>query len=180
LKSIKNKNTVKFNKLLDDMILSYDSSNTFIKNISLLPKGIKGIVYFKLDKAINPDINIVVNISKRISCILDDISHNDYIIVCRIIPILIDNAIESAKLSEGKNLLFDVYRLNDDIIISIENSCSGNIDVNKIRSKYFSTKGVNRGLGLYIINNLLSKSKKIIFEQSCENDYFISKIIIKK
>ena len=180
LKSFKNKNTKKYENLLDDMLVMYNKNNNGIKNISLLPKGIKGIVYYKLDESLQNELNIFINISKQISGLLEKIENDEYVILCKTIPILLDNAIESAKNSIDKKLLFDIYKENDSIIISIENSCDEKIDLDMIDQKYFSTRGKNRGLGLHIVNVLLSKSKKISLIKSFNNKIFASKLVIKK
>lgn len=179
LKSFKNKNTKKYEKFLDDLILSYDKDVKIIKNISNLPKGIKGIIYYKLDELDKNNINISINISKQISGLIDKIDNDEYITLCKIIPILLDNAIYACNLSNDKKMLFEIYKEKDSLVFSIENSCYEKINIDIINNKYFSTKGENRGLGLFIVNKLLASSNKISLVQEYKDNYFISKLIFK-
>ena len=66
------------------------------------------------------------------------------------------------------------------IIIIISNSFNGSIDIKKIKEKNYSSKGKNRGLGLYIVNNLIKNTTNIYLNQYIENDIFNSKLEIKK
>lgn len=178
LKSVKNKNTKKYDKMLDDMIITYDKNGKGIKNISLLPKGLKGIIYFKINDL--SDLSVSVNISKRLSDSIEKMNHEEFVILCKCTSILLDNAIDACKDTESKRLLIDIYKENDNIIISIENSCREEVEIELINTKYYSTKGKDRGLGLYIVKNLLTKSKIIFLEQENNNDCFISRLKIKK
>lgn len=179
LKSFKNKNTKKYEKILDDLIVLYDKDDRTIKNISNLPKGIKGIIYYKLDDLDKYNINICINISNRISSVIDKIDSNDYILLCKILPILLDNSIYACKMSSDKFLLLEIYKKNDSIIFSIENSCAEFVSLEKINNKYFTTKGNGSGLGLYIVNKLLLNSNSISLCQEYKNNNFVSKIIYK-
>ena len=179
LKSFKNKNSKKYEKILDDMVNLYNKNGNSVKNIHLLPKGIKGIIYYKIDELDKLGLNINVNISKTISSIIEKIDGEVYIDICKILSILLDNAIDSCKNSNNKNFLIDIYKENDDIVISIENSYCEEINVDNLNKKYFSTKGQYRGLGLYIAYKIVNKSDILDLKQFYNNDYFVSKLIIK-
>ena len=178
LKSMKNKNSKKFDKLLDEMILLYDKNGEGIKNISLLPQGIKGIIYYKIYDLDKKGIVVTVNISKQVSNKLEKIVYDEFIILSKCISILLDNAIDACIRSENKYLLIDIYKEKKNIIVSIENSFDDEIDFNLINRKNYSTKGQNRGYGLYIINKLLVNSRMISLDQDIKSDYFVSKLII--
>lgn len=180
LKSIENKNTKRFEKILDELIATYDKNSNIIKNIGILPKGIKGIIYYKFYDLQKENVEISINISKQVSSYLKKISSFDYITLCKVIPILLDNSIEAIKNCKRKFILFDVYKEHNKIIILIENPTSENINLDNINDKYYSSKGVNRGLGLYIVAKLLSKTDNIELIRSCNNEIFSSKLIIKK
>lgn len=180
LKSFDDKNSKEYNEILDELIQTYSSGGKSIKNISLLPKGLKGIIYFKTHDLKSKGVNVTIDISKRVSNSLTKMSHDDFVILCRCVPILLDNAIEAAFNSEEKNLIVSIYLEKNNIIVSIENSSEKLVNIEFINDKNYSTKGENRGLGLYILNNLLAKSKNIKLKQEFVNNYFISKLIIKK
>jgi two-component system, LytTR family, sensor histidine kinase AgrC len=180
LKSIKNKNSKEFNDTLDDLIRIYDKKGMGIKNISKLPTGLKGMVYYKLEEVQKKKIKVNINISKQISLNLEKLNHKEYALLCKTVGITLDNAIEAADNSKEKMLNIDIYKENENIIIMIDNSFSKQVDIRKIGTKNYSTKGKGRGLGLYIIKNLLKTSNNLILEQKIENQIFNSKIIVKQ
>ena len=92
--------------------------------------------------------------------------------------IVIDNAIEASSKTNNKYILIDIYNDNG-IVIEISNSFKGKVDINSINDKYYSTKGKNRGLGLFIINKLI-KSSNISYEQFINDSIFTTIIKIKK
>ncbi len=180
LKSIDDKNSDEFNEAINELITIYDKKGIGIKNIYKLPSGLKGIFYYKLYGLQKDGYNININISKQISNSLKKVDYKDYVIVYKMIGILLDNAIEAAKKTKDKIINIDIYNEDNNIIIIIDNTFKGKIDKYKINEKNYTTKGKNRGLGLYIIKNLISNSDSIKFEQSILNNIFTSKIIINK
>lgn len=179
LRSFEDKNTEEYNKVLDDLIVTYDNnSDACIKNISKLPTGLKGILYYKINDMRNKNINLNVNISKRVSSPLEKLPLDEYDILSRIIGIVMDNALEASIKSKEKFVMIEVFEQNDNVIIIIENSYNNKVDVNDLKKKNFSTKGKSRGLGLYIANMLLKKSKHIEMTQHAE-ELFITKLTIK-
>lgn len=179
LRSFEDKNTEEYNKVLDDLIVTYDNnSDACIKNISKLPTGLKGILYYKINDMRNKNINLNVNISKRVSSPLEKLPLDEYVILSRIIGIVMDNALEASIKSKEKFVMIEVFEQNDNVIIIIKNSYNNKVDVNDLKKKNFSTKGKSRGLGLYIANMLLKKSKHIEMTQHAE-ELFITKLTIK-
>ena len=179
LRSFEDKNTEEYNKVLDDLIVTYDNnSDACIKNISKLTTGLKGILYYKINDMRNKNINLNVNISKRVSSPLEKLPLDEYVILYRIIGIVMDNALEASIKSKEKFVMIEVFEQNDNVIIIIENSYNNKVNINDLKKKNFSTKGKSRGLGLYIANMLLKKSKHIEMTQHAE-ELFITKLTIK-
>lgn len=180
LKSIKNKNTKEFDSSLDELISLYNTKSSSIKNIYKLPSGLKCIVYYKLNDIDEDKYNVNVNISKQVSINLEKVDHKEYMSLCKIMGIVLDNAIEAMKNSEGKTLNIDVYKEKDNVIIEVDNTFDkSTTDITKIYNKNYSTKGKNRGLGLYLANLLLKNSKYLHMEQRIINEYFNTKIYVK-
>lgn len=179
LKSIDDKNSDDYNDILDELINTYSNNGIKIKNIYKLPSGLKGIFYYKLFGVDKDNIKVNLNISKHLSNSLFKLNNKDYKILCNIIGIILDNAVDASRKSLNKFINVDVYKENKKIIILIENSCRNKVDINKIKEKNYSTKGKGRGLGLYIANNLLRNTNNILLEQSINNKIFTTKIIIK-
>ena len=89
-----------------------------------------------------------------------------------------DNAVEASLKSKDKSVFIEVYEQNGIVIMVIENSCDSLVNVDNIKKKNFSTKGTGRGLGLYIADLLLKKSKHITMSQH-STDVFITKLVIE-
>lgn len=180
LKSFKNKNSKEFNDTLDDLIKIYDKKGTGVKNINKLPGGLKGMVYYKLEEVQRKELNVNINISKQVSLSLEKLNHKDYVLLCKAMGIVLDNAIEASNNSRDKFLNLDIYKENENVIIMVDNTFNKKVDLDKLGTKNYSTKGEGRGLGLYIIKNLLKTSKYVVLEQSINNNIFSSKIIVKQ
>ena len=180
LKSIKNKNTKQYNKILDDILLTYQSNKT-PKGLYELPSGLKGLFYYKIYDMKNKNIEVFVNVSNKIVKDLDNLDPKLLTKICKILGILLDNAKEAACDSKDKLVIIDMYKNEDNIIIYIENSINENnsVDIKKMRVKGFSTKGNNRGYGLYIVNRLLNSSNNLVLNQEISNGKFISIMTIK-
>ena len=181
LKSIKNKNSKNYNKILDDILLTYQSNKT-PNGLYELPSGLKGLFYYKIYDMKNINIETCINISNKIIKDLDNLDSKILTKLCKILGILLDNAKEAAKESKEKIVVIDLYKEKNDIVIYIENSINKNnkIDLSKMKVKGFSTKGSNRGYGLYIVDKLLNKNKQLELSQNIDKDKFISMLKIKK
>ena len=180
LKSFENKNSKEYNEILDELIEIYNKKGIDFKNISNLPTGLKGIFYFKLNNLEEKGFNIKINVSKKISNSLKHLPQKEYAKLYKIMGILLDNAIEGASTSKDKIINVDIYKEKNIIYIVIDNSFNGNIDIKQVNNKNYSTKGKNRGLGLYILSNILENDNYINLEQVILDNIFSSKIIIKE
>lgn len=180
LKSYDDKNTVEYNNALDDLISSYNKKGMNIKNIYKLPTGLKGIFYYKLNGLSDNGFNISINVSKNIQSSFKTINHEDYVVLYKMVSILLDNAIEASTKTKDKIINIDVYKEDNKIIIIIDNSFKGKVNIERINDKNYSTKGKNRGLGLFILNDLVRNSAAIEFEQNILDKIFSSKITINK
>ena len=170
LKSVNKNNSLEYNNLLDNLIDKFTNKGIKIKNVYKLPSGLKGILYYKLYGLEEKGYDININVSSKAITKLKSIDNNDYINLNKIVGIALDNAIEASSKTKSKYIMIDIYNENG-IVIEISNSFYGKVDMDSINEKYYSTKGKNRGLGLYIISKIL-KSSNIEFEQSINNSIF--------
>lgn len=178
LKSYKNKNSKKYNDTLNEIIETYSNKRgESIKNIYNLPTGLKGIIYYRVNNMKALKIEPIISISKNAMLPLEKLSNKEYHNICKIVGILIDNAVEASKETKEKYLFIEIYKSDSKITINIENSFKNIVNINKMNKLNYSTKGKNRGLGLYIAKRLISKSKVINLKQTV-NKYFISTIEI--
>lgn len=179
LKSFKNKNTKKYDDTINDIIKLYEKNGKeTIRNVSNLPSGLKGVLYYKIEDMKHYDINVNINISKRAKSLLDIIETKEYVSLCKIFGIVLDNACDAAKESNDKFVFIEIYEINSIIHINIENSFKNKIDINKLNDQYYSTKGKGRGLGLFLANKLIKESESLDMVQRVENNMFVTEICI--
>lgn len=179
LRSFDDRNDSEYDKVINELIVRYGkNSGETVKNISKLPKGLKGILYYKMNDMKQKHINLTVSISQRVSSPLEKLETEEYVILSKIVGIIMDNDLEAALKSKDKSVFIEVYEQNGIVIMVIENSCDSIVNVNDIKKKNFSTKGTGRGLGLHIAELLLKKSKHITMSQH-STDVFITKITIE-
>jgi two-component system sensor histidine kinase AgrC len=97
---------------------------------------------------------------------------------CEVLGILLDNAIEAAKASERKIVELFIRRIDENISFVIENAVSEKVDVAKLYEEGYSTKGKDRGLGLYILKRIISKYRNVILNTQAEESRFRQELII--
>lgn len=141
---------------------------------NLKNKEVKGILVSKIIKAQDRDIDVAIEITEVIEKI-----GLDTIIMCRCLGIILDNAIEEAeKVLSGKMIVAFVKK-EDSLLIVVANTYHKNIPgIYQMYQKGFSTKGKNRGVGLYTLRNLISSYQHITLDTKIENKLFIQEIRI--
>lgn len=182
LKGEKNKNSKKYNDLLNGIIEQYDNKKmSSYSGLYKLPSGLKGIVYYKMASIKGNDVNFRTIISDKMYDEFNNLDTKIYYKVCKIMGILIDNAVEASINSKEKTLLIYIYeQCNGNIVISIENSYNSLLDIHDINKKGYSTKGKNRGLGLFIANRTIEEEKLLRLRQYVFDTTFISELKIIK
>ncbi len=161
-------------KIINEKITKYNIKTHEYIDLSGIPEGLQGIIYFKSITAKYNDIYFYfdknTNFSKEI------LNKRKYIDLCEIVSITLDNAIDAASKSKSKVIYFYIDINSEKIIINIINTFNNEINFEKIGSKNYSTKKIKSGLGLYYISKLnkdLNINKKII------NNLFQFEITIK-
>ncbi|OOM79827.1 sensor protein CitS [Clostridium sp. BL-8] len=154
-------------------IMKKDISLSLLSHIKLNP--LKALLSSKIINAHSKGINVKIEI-------LDDIENLNIstIHICRIIGILMDNAIEGSALCNNKFIHFAIIKTDTDVIFNITNSClESTPPIQKIYQKNFSTKGENRGIGLNTVRYLIDKYyKNILLNTSIEDCIFKQELII--
>lgn len=152
---------------------------TRLTNIPL--GGLKGLIYYKINEMISKgiDVNLEVSESLNKKSLWKNYSENSQDI-SKIIGVYIDNAIEAASLSISKEVEIQFYLENNNIVLCLGNTFIGNIDLSKIDNEGYSTKGNNRGYGLSLAKDILSKHSDILeSEKTIIHNYYVQNLIIK-
>lgn len=164
------------NEILEEDFVLEDK---WLGQLSNVPKGgLKGLLYYKLIIIEKNNLNFCVDISKNAKIQLKRIQKEQLKDISHMIGIFIDNAIEASKNSKKKMFALEVYCIKKELNIVITNSFNEKIDINKINNKGYSTKGKNRGKGLYFVSKIKEKNPNIKTKTNIINDYFVQRIII--
>ncbi len=176
------KRNKKAKEYIDNIIK--DSINIESKNLQKLkyiPKGgLKGLLFYKITKAENEKIELFIDVSKNVYSLLEKFNVEKNKTLCRLVGIFFDNAIEASKQATQKIISCEIYDNSKYLIIAISNTFVGNIEINKIYQNGYSTKGKNRGKGLYLANKISKKMNIFSLDMRIINGYYIQKIMIEK
>jgi two-component system sensor histidine kinase AgrC len=137
--------------------------------------GLKGILGYKLKYAISLGITVHLNIFTTIK--IGDI---EPLVLCRIIGILTDNAVEAAYDSQEKEIHIAMESDNSHTSVIISNTFKVKPDLAQINKRGYSTKGAKRGVGLYNVKQLLSRNPSVSLKTSLENNMFFQELIITR
>ena len=179
LRSIADKNSSEFTRTLDGIIRQYDTKK-FKKYTSLakLPTGVKGMIYYKIAFINENEINFDTVVNGVDYAKFEAMNKDLYYKVCKILGILMDNAIDACVDSDKKKLVVSVYTENEDLCVEIDNNYSGIVDKDGIKKKGYTTKGKNHGYGLTILNRIIDETEELEFEQSInDNDKLFTSIL---
>ncbi len=136
---------------------------------------LKGLITSKVIMAQERYIELFIDINEEVHKI-----NMDIIDLCRVVGIIMDNAIDSAEKSKNKLIKIALINKKNSVIFIVENSYDGEvIKLHEIFKKGYSTKGENRGLGLYNLKNILSSYENVYLDTVINEDEFIQNIEIK-
>ncbi len=147
-----------------------------LNNIRTLP--IKGVLSNKIFQAWQKKIQVQVEIEDIIEN--EAIDGFDYV---RIVSILLDNAIEAAEKADSPwlSIVFLNQGYPKEIKLIIDNTCSREaILMDQITKKGYSTKGDERGLGLFNIRKLLEDHSNVFLQTESNENIFRQTLIIKE
>ena len=144
--------------------------------------GIKGLCYFKVQKAEELGIKVSINISKKIkNSTVFDLDLKKQREFAKILGVFIDNAIEASADSRDKELGIEAYsNLENEFRMIISNTYNNEIDEEKIGKENFTTKGKNRGHGLLLVNEIVKNNTIFETKRNAKNDIYSQTIIVKK
>ncbi len=161
---------------------TYSVKNEKYAKFGYLPaNGVKGLCYFKTQKAEEQGISVSINISKKIqSSTIYNLNTKEQRDFAKILGVFIDNAIEASAESKDKELGIEAYsNLDNEFRMIISNTYNNEIDEEKIGKENFTTKGKNRGHGLLLVNQLVQKNNIFDTKREIKNNIYSQTIIVK-
>ena len=139
--------------------------------------GLKGLISSKLIYAHEIGIKVVIDI-------LDEVEefYINIFDLNRIMGIFLDNAIEAAnECKENKEIRFNVIKEEKAVVITLMNTFEvDEVDINIIEKNGYSTKGENRGLGLYNVKEILKKYRSVLKSTSVQDGFFVQSLVLQK
>lgn len=144
-----------------------------LSKIKSLP--LKGLLVSKLTRAKKNNVNVDIMVSGTVNNLfMKDIEY------CKIFGILFDNAIEEAQNSKSKQISLGFVSDTNNLYYILSNSLTNIPDCTKIYKKNISSKGKNRGLGLYTVKKIISKYPNCKINTFIDNNIFYQEISIKE
>ena len=163
-----------------------DSSQTLGALSNLHIPELKSLLYNKLIKAMEKNIPVHLEIRTPIEHM-----SAKYVDIARVMGIYLDNAIEALTEQSPSAATTDfsdtgsvatadfsglsIAMTSDDtaVMIVIRNRCPAfSLDIRKLGTISYSTKGTNRGLGLHIASETLQSYKNIQHDTTYDDGYF--------
>ncbi len=168
----------KITEILEDNI---NIADEVINQLKKLPKGgIKGLMYYKAAIAEKKKIKVTADVSLESKSLLKKLSEKDLRIVCKLIGIYLDNAIEAAEETRKKKLLIEVYELPNKVCFVLSNTFKMQENFFERNNKGISSKGEGRGNGLYFASKLIKSNDWLESKQDIIDNYYIQQLIIKR
>lgn len=156
----------------------------WLEKLQYIPQGgLKGLIYFKIEKMLEDNINVFVDISSKLkeNEIWNVCQDNDNLQdISRIIGVYLDNAIDAVKKTTKPSILIEATYEKDYIEIAFSNTFNENIELDKVDSEGYSTKGKGRGYGLSLVKDIISKSTILNQTREINGIYYVQKLYIKQ
>lgn len=168
----------KIDDLVDKVDVEVKSSTNYniflnLKDIKYSP--LKSLLYYYIMNALKKEIKVKLNVLG----IVENIGMSD-LEFSRVLGIIFENATEAAIESDEKKIDIYIEKLNGKFNIAIGNTFKNKIkNVEDLSKKGFSTKGENRGMGLYILKKIIDESPGLELETYINEEYFIQDLFVK-
>ena len=134
--------------------------------------GVNSILLTKCLQAERQNTGIWVEVSGNIS-VRDDYAVMD---ICRVIGILMDNALEACNGVEGAEVRVLAMEDDNDLVFVFENTCHTPPPIHEMFKLGYSTKKGSQGLGLYKVFQMLTSKRNILLDTTFKNGIFTHKL----
>jgi two-component system sensor histidine kinase AgrC len=166
---------------IDQILENNKKADTInLHGLNNLPRGgLRGLFYYKISNIKKRNINFSIDISKSVTKSLSKLELEETKTLTYILGVFCDNALEESMKDKNSNISIEMYKIGGEIKIIVSNTIVGKINLNKIGEKGYSTKGNNRGNGLYLVKKLLKNDNKMSLSTKVINNYFVQELSIK-
>ena len=171
----------RLSEYLDEVIGEHKTGQNYtVKQLGFLPDGgVKGLLYHKLSKMEDNNIKYYLYVDQNLKDKdTESFDLKTYRDLTKLLGVFLDNAIDAALKSEGKEIEVELKDKDDCLLLTISNTYDKNTDINKVGKSGFTTKGVGHGFGLSIVKDIAKTNPEIETFSSKESDKFIQTAMI--
>ena len=137
-----------------------------LHNLNILE--LKSLLSLKLNYALELNIEVALEITEQI----DRVEMKTLDLV-RVMGILLDNAIEACQECERPGLQIAVIRMEENVTFIIRNTyVQHDLDYSRLGTAGVSSKGEQRGIGLYNIRRILKEYENVFLDTECGDGFF--------
>ena len=182
IKNMIKKNDKDVVKYIDTIVKDQkeDDEALYTRVMTIPSGGLQGIIYQKMLVMKDERILFSLDVSRDVRKIeLDDFSMEDNYRLCKIVGVLLDNAIEESRKIDDKRIMISLYVDNNKLVIDISNRFEGKVEVDKLDDEGYTTKGDGHGYGLSLVKKILSESDIFENERSVRRDVFKQVVRVK-
>lgn len=142
--------------------------------------GLQGIIYQKMLIMEEHNIKFNLGINKNIKDLnLNNINSKLNYDICRIVGIFLDNAIEETIKTNEKIIQMSIYNESGHLVIIIANYFKDQLDMVKLGTKGYTTKGEGHGYGLALAKKIVKANFQIYNETQIIKNIFEQTLKIK-
>ena len=139
-------------------------------------KELKSIIAAKMMLVQNAGKNITARFEANEE--IDDLPINSIALI-RMLGIILDNAVEELTELGSGVLLIGCFKTESSYTFIVQNTCRDNMPkFHQLWQKGFSTKGIDRGLGLINLIELVNSHPNVTLETDIEENMFIQRLMI--
>lgn len=163
-------------KILNGTPVLDDGGFTLGRLHRLEDNAVKSLLYTKTVAILNHEINLELEIAETVPVL-----PMDSLTLCRILGILLDNALEAALGSEEKTLRISIVTTDTAVLFAITNSTLPlPVPVSSLLKRGYSSKEGHEGIGLATVTELLDPIPYADLSTRCEDTVFCQTLEIQK
>lgn len=163
------------NEILDENVGLDNSWDGYLQNLTLS----KDFINYKLTKMKKLGANIEFYVSDKVSNVnLGIISSKKKNDIYTILGVILDNMIEALESVDLKLVSILIYLDNNKICGEFANSFKGNVGIERIFDKGYTTKGDGHGYGLYVVKEIIKRNSNLELETKVIDDFFVQKLFV--
>ena len=169
--------SLKENNLLDKLsreVVGDKSYDAFLnlKDINYIP--LKSILSYYIMLSIKKGVEVsLITIGEIKECHISEVEFS------RVMGIILENALEEILKNDNKKLEIYVETIDNNLNVTVANTFKRKkLNMDKIYNKGYSTKGENRGLGLYILKSIVDKNSNMTLNTFINEGLFTQDLYI--